>query len=164
MLKAYQHYRDSGGAAHFILVGEAMLMTDSMRKAHQEHPYQNDIHFTGRIETEQLSKLIASAQALCLCSHLEGFGIPILEAFKCETALICADNSAMPEIAGDAALFCDAAQPESIGAAMLRSEDAETRESLIEKGQARLADFSWDRSASMMWSSIQKSMQNGQTA
>lgn len=163
MLAGYQQYRQSGGQAHFVMVGEAMLMTQSMKLAYDHHPYKEDIHWAGRLSTKDLGPLISSAQALLLCSHFEGFGIPILEAFSCETALICANNTAMPEIAGEAALFCEANDAQSIAAAMLRSEDAETRESLTHLGRERLKNFSWDRSAEMMWSSIQKCLESGQS-
>lgn len=158
MLAGYEQYRGAGGQAHFILVGEEMLLRPEMKKAFTNSPFQKDIHFTGRLSNEDLADYISGAQALCLCSHFEGFGIPILEAFQCKTALICANNTAMPEIAGDAALYCDSYDPATIGAAMLRSEDVETRESLITLGTERLTKFSWDKSAAMMWDSIQKTI------
>lgn len=156
MLAGYQEYRESGGKAHFIFVGEEMLLRPAMKKAFELHPYQADIHFVGRIPFEDLGPLISAAQALCLVSHFEGFGIPILEAFQCETCLITAKNTAMPEIAGSAALYCEAKDHHSIAAAMLRSEDPEARAELIRLGKERLRNFSWDKSADMMWESITK--------
>lgn len=164
MLAGYEQYRESGGKAHFIFVGEEMLLRSDMKNAFENSAYRSEIHFVGRVKTQELSSLIGSAQALCLCSHFEGFGIPILEAFQCKTALICADNSAMPEVAGEAALYCNSRDFGSISAAMLRTEDPQTRDSLIQQGKERLKNFSWDRSAEMMWNSIQLTLGNGPTS
>lgn len=156
MLNAYSQYRDQGGKAQFILVGEEMLMNAEMQEAYRNHRYGSAIQFVGRVDDSLLNNLISSAQALCLCSHFEGFGIPILEALRCETALICADNTAMPEIAGEAAFYCKADQASSIAAAMLASDQEKERKVMIEKGKEQVKNFSWERAADMMWSSIQK--------
>ena len=92
-------------------------------------------------------------------SFFEGFGIPILEAFNCETPLITSNVTSMPEIAGDAALLVDPFSPDSIANAMLQIANSDTlRQELIAKGKIRSQNFSWQKSADLLWGCIEKAM------
>lgn len=156
LLDAYQEYREAGGQNRLLIVGEKMLWTTEIEAAYRRNKFQEDIHFTGRLDNSTLAKVVAAAQALCLVSHFEGFGIPILEAFASDTPVICADNTAMPEVAGGAALLVNSRSTTSISQALLSFEDDALADEYIEKGRKRLKDFSWSQSAEAMWNSISK--------
>jgi glycosyltransferase involved in cell wall biosynthesis len=158
MLEAYQIYRSNGGLAKFILAGANMLGAKEIEKQHLKNPFHIDIIFTGRLTEDELIKLYGAAQALCFVSHFEGFGIPILEAFKSDCPVITANNTAMPEVAGDAAWLCDSNNSQEIAQAMLESEDEEIRQKFIRRGREQVKKFSWDQSAEMMWTSISLSL------
>lgn len=158
MLLAYSKYRQAGGQAKFVIVGEKMFWNDALNKIYENHPYKQDIIFTGRLEGEKLNNAIGASQALAFVSHFEGFGIPILEAFRCKVPVITATNSSMPEVAGKAALLCDSDNIEQIADAMKQSDDDNLRAKLTEKGWQRGLEFSWQRSANMMWQSIEKTV------
>lgn len=158
MLEAYALYRKAGGGAHFVIVGDKMFWHAGLQKVYEEHPYRQDIHFSGRLQGEALNQYLGAAQALAFVSHFEGFGIPILEAFRCDIPVITATNSSMPEVAGEAAWLCDSRRPEAIAAAMRESDDPQKAAQKRALGRLRLQHFSWDRSADMMWQSIQKSL------
>jgi glycosyltransferase involved in cell wall biosynthesis len=101
--------------------------------------------------------VLSSARALTYVSYFEGFGIPILEAFFAETAVITSNVTSMPEIAGDAALLTDPFDPASIADAMKKlTLDADLRTSLIKKGRKRREAFSWDKTAENLWRSVLK--------
>lgn len=156
MLEAYQIYRERGGSAKFILAGANMLGAKKIEKQHLKNAYRADIIFTGRLKENELIELLGAAQALCFVSHFEGFGIPILEAFKSDCPVITANNTAMPEVAGDAAWLCDSHNNAEIATAMLQSEKEEIRTQYILRGREQVKKFSWERSAEMMWESIKK--------
>lgn len=158
MLKAYELYRKAGGQALFLIVGEKMFWNEELNNVYSNHSYKKDILFTGRLEGAALNRVLASAQALTFVSHFEGFGIPILEAFKSKVPVITATNSSMPEVAGGAALLCDSKNTDQIFEAMQKTDHAAIREELITQGQKRAQNFSWDKSAEMMWSSIEKTL------
>ena len=88
-------------------------------------------------------------------SYFEGFGIPIVEAFKCDTPVITSNVTSMPEVAADAALLVDPFSVESIADAMEKVLDEEVRNELIEKGRRRREDFSWDKAAEKWWKVIE---------
>lgn len=159
MLQAYSLYRQRGGAARFVIVGEKMFWNAALDQVYKAHPYKSDIHFTGRLEGENLNQVVGAAQALSFVSHFEGFGIPILEAFRCRVPVITATNSSMPEVAGEAALLCDSNNIEQIAEAMLKTDKNEIQAELGQKGWLRGQEFSWDKSAEMMWRSIEKTLE-----
>jgi glycosyltransferase involved in cell wall biosynthesis len=102
----------------------------------------------GYLEADALATVYTHAFAYCLPSLNEGFGLPILEAFHFNLSLICANTSALPEVAGDAALFVDPFDTASISSAMLQLvESPNLQAELVEKGQARQLHFSWPKAA-----------------
>ncbi len=165
MLESYSRYRNNGGLSKFVIVGEKMFWTDDIALAYKNHPFKNDIVFTGRLEGAGLNRVLASSAALLFVSNFEGFGIPIVEAFKCNIPVITSTATSMPEIAGDAAILCNPGNFDQIAKAMADVEKKEIREDLVAKGAKRTHLFTWEKSAANMWLSIQKTLEeNGKTS
>jgi len=96
------------------------------------------------VNDQILPKLYEQAQAFIFPSLYEGFGIPVLEAFACNCPCILSNVSSLPEIAGDAALYFDPVQPDSIAFSVERILlDTSLRNDLIQKGKKQLSKFSW---------------------
>ncbi len=107
-----------------------------------------EIIFTGYVEQEVLNRLYSGAEAFVFCSLYEGFGIPLLEAMASGTPVITSRGSSLPEVAGDAALYVDPTDSNSITQAMLSvCENSRLREELIKKGAERIKQFSWEKTA-----------------
>jgi len=140
-----------------LVVGEKKWWTTEMQNAFKEMDYKDDVVFSGRLSAEKLQLVLGSALALTYVSYFEGFGIPIVEAFKCETPVITSNITSMPEIAGDAALLIDPFSVDSISEAMmLIAKDTATRKKLIARGIERADIFSWQKTADRLWESIDK--------
>ena len=120
--------------------------------------FQGDVIFAGRLSAEDLHKVTASALASVYVSYFEGFGIPILEAFKCDTPVITSNVTSMPEVANDAALLVDPFSESSIAEAMTEMLDETKRAELIEKSRERREAFSWDKAAEDIWNCLMKSL------
>ena len=113
----------------------------------------------GYLSEDDLVKITAAAYALVYPSLLEGFGVPVLEAMKCNVPVITSLGSSMEEIAKDAALYADAKNFEEIaGKMMLIYKDEKLRKELIEKGKIIAARYSWQRTAELLWQSILKAV------
>ena len=113
----------------------------------------------GRQQIDVLSALTASATALVYASLFEGFGQPIVDAFNAHTPVITSDISSMPEIAGDAALLVNPYHADEIADAMYQLyNNPELRKQLIDKGIARKDLFTWERSADLLWQTIDKAL------
>jgi glycosyltransferase involved in cell wall biosynthesis len=106
----------------------------------------NNVIITGPVE--EIQNLLCCARGLVFASLYEGFGIPILEAFACGVPVITSDCSSMPEIAGDAALYVEPYNIDSIAQAIVKiCVEVETRERFINSGLHRHQEFSWQKTA-----------------
>jgi alpha-1,3-rhamnosyl/mannosyltransferase len=88
------------------------------------------------------------AHALVFPSLCEGFGLPVLEAMQCGCPVITSNRSSLPEVGGDAALYCDPMDRDSMASALgkLLDDDGLHRD-LRQKGLGRAAEFSWEKTA-----------------
>jgi glycosyltransferase involved in cell wall biosynthesis len=107
------------------------------------------IIFLGRRDSGEIVELYRRCIAFVFPSTVESFGMPLVEAMACGTPVIASNTTAMPEIAGGAALLCDPAEPRDIAAAILRVlGDPALRQSLSERALMRAKAFSWTDCAS----------------
>lgn len=106
------------------------------------------VHFPGYVADEALSVLYYGARFFCFPSLFEGFGLPVLEAQVHGVPVMSSNNSALPEIAGDAALLVDPTDVDAIADAMLQlSKDETLRQRLIAAGYENVKRFSWEKAA-----------------
>lgn len=102
------------------------------------------VHFLGAVDRAALVQLYAGAEALLHPSWCEGFGNPVAEAMACGCPVVTSDCSAMPEVAGGAALLVDPRDPTAIAAALRRIiVDRALAADLRARGLARAAELDW---------------------
>ena len=157
LLRAFDIFKDKYNIdMNLIIVGGSLHKTEAIEKVYNEMKHKDNVVFTGRQETDVLCKLVAAAECLTYIPHFEGFGIPLVEAMYAETAIICANNSSLPEVVGDAALICDGTDINEVADKMYTiSTNDNLRKSLIEKGKLQRTKFSWQQSAERLWSCIE---------
>lgn len=118
-----------------------------------EIDYFSDLNISGQIfqydlNDANLAHFYRHAKLFVFPSLYEGFGIPVLEAFACNCPLVCSDTSSLPEIAGNAALYFNPYDEESIRSAILNVlNDIKISDRLVQYGNDRLKFFSWERTA-----------------
>lgn len=155
-LKAYDSFRKRGHDAVLLFAGSRRHWTRAMEQCRRHMDFSEDVVFTDYIPTSELNRILASAAGLLYVSSFEGFGVPILEAFATHTPVITAKTTAMPEVAGDAALLVDPQDIPGIAAAMESLFTCpEKVQELVRKGEERLSLFSWDQSAAKLWELLQ---------
>jgi len=104
------------------------------------------VHYLNFVSVEDLVSLYSLATALIFPSLYEGFGIPVIEAFNCECAVLCSSNSSLGEIAGDAALLVDPYSIADISAGIEKlSSDENLRNELVVRGKARAENFTLEK-------------------
>jgi glycosyltransferase involved in cell wall biosynthesis len=115
--------------------------------------------FPGWVSPADLEGLYRAAACFAFPSLREGFGLPVLEAMRRGVPVVCSNVSAVPEVAGDAALLVDAHRPEELAAAISRVlEDRELAAQLGERGKARARMFSWKRAAEETLASYERAL------
>ena len=126
---------------HLVFTGEpAAELTECIERCN----VTASVDFVGVVPETRLPALYRSAEALAFASLYEGFGLPLLEAMACGTPVVTSNTTAMPEIAGGAALTVDPTSVAQIADAMKRIVgDTFLRRRLREEGLARAVQFSW---------------------
>lgn len=105
----------------------------------------------GFLPADRLAALYGAADVLLYAPLYAGFGFPPLEAMACGTPVVCSDRGALPEIAGEAALFAAPEDEQGLADAVTRLlTDTQLRERQVARGRVRAARFTWDATARQM--------------
>jgi glycosyltransferase involved in cell wall biosynthesis len=105
-----------------------------------------DVVFVGGVPLEETARFYQAADVFVYPSFNETFGLPILEAMACGCPVVTSDTSAMPEIAGGAAVLSDPHDPASISRAIVEAA-APGRDRLRDGGLRRAGQFTWGATA-----------------
>jgi glycosyltransferase involved in cell wall biosynthesis len=104
--------------------------------------------FLGYCSRKDIWRFYAGAAALVITSSVEGFCIPLLEAMAAGTPVVAVATSAIPEVAGDAALLVEEGDLEGLSGALVEVlADGELRDRLVRRGRDRSRMFTWEASA-----------------
>jgi alpha-1,3-rhamnosyl/mannosyltransferase len=130
-----------------------------LRQAVRAHHVEDAVTYTGATTDDDLAALFSAADALFLPSLMEGFGLPVVEAFACGTAVVCSRAGALPEVAGEAAEYVDPLDVDGMSAALGRvlTDDARRR-IMVERGLKRAREFTWQRTARILCSALRLAM------
>jgi glycosyltransferase involved in cell wall biosynthesis len=138
---------EAGDVSVVIVGGKGWLYQDLFDRI-QDQRLGERVIFPGYVEDKDLPAVYNLADAFALPSLYEGFGIPPLEAMSCGTPVVVADNSSLPEVAGDAALLVDAEDTEALADALTRVlSDSMLRQGMIERGIRQASRFTWQEAA-----------------
>ena len=110
--------------------------------------YKNDIILPGYVEADDLGILFSGASLFVFPSLYEGFGLPILEAMAKGVPIISSNISSIPEITQNAAILVDPYNVAQIAQAIYTLlKDKNLQKKLINKGQTRVKNFTWEKCA-----------------
>ncbi|MBK8495619.1 MAG: glycosyltransferase family 4 protein [Chitinophagaceae bacterium] len=106
------------------------------------------IFFTGYLSNACVESYFKNADAYVFPSLSEGFGIPVLEAFYYEKPVLCSNTTSLPEVAGDAALYFDPHDPQSIANTIITFYNNPPDKAVLAiKAKHQLQKFSWAKAA-----------------
>jgi glycosyltransferase involved in cell wall biosynthesis len=152
LLLAYERLLEVFPAAPELwLAGAATDAAGEWLGAIEGPSFRGKVKHLGYIQSDRRYDLYSQASMLVLPSHLEGFGIPVLEAMTVGVPVIVSNRGALPEVAGGAGQVVDAADAEGFAAAMRRYlTDPAAASEAIARGLSRARTYSWDASASTL--------------
>jgi glycosyltransferase involved in cell wall biosynthesis len=154
-LKAYKNFYGLIGAFKILrqkykISHRLILAGYGVEKLREKFPgkIRDDVVFIDKVNDEILINLYNRADLFVFPSFYEGFGLPPLEAMACGCPVVVSNAGSLPEVCGDAAVYCNPYDPEDIARAIyevLSSE--ELRNYLSQKGLERAKIFSWEKTA-----------------
>lgn len=149
IIKAFERFSSRHPDYHLLLAGKAEgEYADRLRREAAQGSARDRVRFLGYRSDGEIAYLYRRATTLVYPSMIEGFGLPVLEAMACGTAVITSRASSLAELAGDAALLVDPEKMEEITDAMERiAADPRVRSDLIMRGSARAREFTWPKAA-----------------
>lgn len=145
-LKVLQVLQDKGLPIHYWKVGADF--TAEQKEFIHSHKLENFISYLGKPDKHELVKIYNAADVLLAPSLYEGFGMTVIEAMACGTAVITANVTSLPEVAGDAAILVAPTDISAIVQAVCRLiEDKSYLNMLVERGLTRAEAFTWEKTA-----------------
>jgi len=156
LIEAYAVFRENNPDSNMplVIVGSE-LWTNAGTDIKISESLKSSILFTGHLPLKELTHLMAAAEIFAFIPYFEGFGIPLVEAMRCGTPILSGDRTSLPEVASDAALYCDPFSIEDIALKMAELANNESlRKNLGAKGLERSKLFSWDIAAEKVWDVI----------
>jgi glycosyltransferase involved in cell wall biosynthesis len=137
-------FRAMGPDWQLWIAGSAGFEAESMLK-----DLPANVRVLGYVSDVELAALYQRAAIFAFPSLDEGFGIPVLEAMAHGVPVVTSTTSALPQVAGDAAVLVDPLEVEAISMALRDLSAIDARQVWVERGLARAKEFSWERAAQM---------------
>ncbi len=149
LIEAFNTLKQQHKIEHqLVLIGKKGWKYDKILQAISHSPYQKEIHQLDYLSEALVALFYQRASVFVYPSYYEGFGLPILEAMTLGAPVITSQISSLPEVAGEAALFINPYHPLELAEAILQViQDSTLRQQLIQKGQERAKQFSWEKTA-----------------
>ncbi|HUA60279.1 MAG TPA: glycosyltransferase family 1 protein [Verrucomicrobiae bacterium] len=140
-----------------VIAGSAGFGAEEILSRIRRSPAADRISVLGYVTPAELAAWYRRASVFAFPSLDEGFGMPLLEAMAWQVPVLTSNRSALPEVAGDAALLVDPEDGEALGEALRNlTESEDLRRSLIGKGNLRAREFTWEKAVRATWDVYQQ--------
>ena len=151
LVGAFKILLEKHAGIKLVIAGGSGWGTSKLQAELDKLQSQDLVWMSGYRDQRFLRALYHKATAFVMPSHCEGFGLPLVEAMACGCPLIVANNSALPEVAGEAALYWRSGEQEELAELMeTLLTDCTVRNDLITAGRKRRQDFSWQKSGQIV--------------
>jgi alpha-1,3-rhamnosyl/mannosyltransferase len=145
--------------AVLVLPGNWTPLRDEIAARTESLGLRGVVAFPGWVDAADLEGLYRAAACFVLPSLREGFGLPVLEAMRRGVPVACSNTSAVPEVAGDAAILFNPRQTEAVAEAVTAIlRDADLAAELADRGRKRAASFTWQRTAVQTLASFERAL------
>jgi len=144
LIRAFSQLQDK--TYQLVIAGKKAWMYDQIFTLVKSLNLADRVIFTGFIEESEVPVLMTHAKTFCMPSFYEGFGIPVLEAMACGTPVVVSQVASLPEVAGNAGIYCDPFAIESITTA-LQIAISQNRKLYLKNAHKQVQKFTWSSCA-----------------
>jgi len=157
LIEAFKIVHSNEPDISLVIAGRRGSDYPALKKSIEKNHLKNRVKILDYLSLRELKRLYRTGTIFVFPSYCEGFGLPLLEAMTSGMPVVASNRTALPEIAGDAALYFDPDQPQEMAASILHLlQDNDLREKLIELGRKRAKEFDWEKTAKSTLSFYQK--------
>ena len=158
LLKAFSFFKKRQKSNMQLLLASKSVVTDKeFIKSLASYKYRDEVKLLDNLSEENIAQITAAAYALIYPSFYNACGTSLLHAMQSDIPVITGNNTAMPEICGDAALYINPNDFNDIAEKMmLLFKDEDLRNQLIIKGRHQAGMYNWDKTADKVWGIILK--------
>jgi len=148
-----------------VIVGKKGWLYEEILAAPKRFGVEHRVKFMDFVPDDELPELYKNAACFVLPSLYEGFGLPVLEAMSYGIPVVVSNVSSLPEIAGDAGIYVEPENVESItrGLETALTEKPADRTKRITGGKKRAAEFTWERAADQVMRVLSEAAAKGDT-
>jgi alpha-1,3-rhamnosyl/mannosyltransferase len=130
-----------------LLAGDPVSL-EKLKKEHHDVLSDPSIRLIYEVPSSEMIQLLSASRALVFATLGEGFGLPVIEAMKCGCPVIASNNTSLPEVGGDAAMYVDPNDVDSIASAMQKClTDDEAVAEMRQRGLVHAQQFTWHETA-----------------
>lgn len=163
LVAAYNSLKADGQDIQLVLVGENFKHPDKIpnkttRDSVLRSSYRSDILTLGYVDDVTKQKLFRGSIAFVYPTLYEGFGIPVLEAFLLQTAVITYRNSSIPEVGGDHAIYVRNWEGIVTAVKSLMDESAAHKKKRLQAAKNYAEGYTWDRTAGAIYSELSEAI------
>lgn len=157
LVEAFKDFSDSHPDFKLVLAGKRGVGFEEIFAKVRALKIEDRVIMPGYVDENEKAYLYQNCKIFAFPSLYEGFGLPILEAFSYGKPVLTSHVSCMPEVAGDAAVYCDPFDSGDIARCLEKLvNDKDFADDLAKKGLDRLENFSWEKSVKMTFDVLVK--------
>ena len=157
LIRAFKKVKETIKDMKLIILGRGEL-EDYLKQLVEELNLEKDVYFLGFQKNP--FKFISKSKIYLFPSLYEGFGFPVIEAMACGIPVVCSDKASLPEVAGDASLFCSTDDYEEISIKIEQVlSDDQLKNEMVDKGFQQARKFTWEKTAETVLSSYKELLQ-----
>lgn len=155
LLKAFSFFKQRQKSNMMLVLASTAAAETAFLKSLASYKYRTDVVVAENISEAELAEITGTAYAVVSPVEYDAAGTGVLQALQCSTPVIVSGTAAMPEICGEAAAYCHAADFNDIAAKMmLLFTNEDRRNLLIAKGRDHIQRFDIQHSAKQLWQTM----------
>ena len=148
LLKAFRNFIKEYSNIHLVIAGPKVFKGSQPEVELLDKELSQKVHYIGHFPEEDLHLLYSESIALIYPTFYEGFGLPLLEAMSCGTPVITSKNTSIPEVCGDAALYFETQNIDSLKEAIISIvTNGKNKNKFVKRGFEQIKKFSWRNTA-----------------
>lgn len=149
LLEAWKKICRDFDETNLVIAGKKGWLYESIFEKVKDLGLEDSVIFTDFVDEEDKPALIAGARLFVLPSFWEGFGLDVLNAMACGVPVVVSDVGSLPEVAGNAGLYVDPNEPETIAENIKKVLNMGKKDynRLVEEGLRQVKKFSWKKTA-----------------